>query len=84
MHKLLQIHFGTTWPEIWKDTKSKVNVLVASIGTGGTIAGRYLKKMNKNIIECLMIKISFCCSESLQIFNSVVLAQTVLFALFTF
>ncbi|CAI8613700.1 unnamed protein product [Vicia faba] len=46
-----KIHFETTGPEIWEDTMGTVDVLVASIGTGGTVTGtgRYLKMMNKNI-----------------------------------
>lgn len=50
MHKL-QIHFETTGPEIWEDTRGNVDVLVAGIGTGGTVTGtgRYLKMRNKNI-----------------------------------
>ncbi|KAL5142323.1 putative S-sulfocysteine synthase, chloroplastic [Glycine soja] len=46
-----KIHFQTTWPEIWEDTMGNVDVLVARIGTGGTVTGigRYLKMMNKNI-----------------------------------
>lgn len=46
-----QIHFETTGPEIWEDTLGTVDILVAGIGTGGTVTGtgRFLKMMNKEI-----------------------------------
>ncbi len=41
-----EIHFKTTGPEIWNDCDGDIDVLVAGVGTGGTITGvsRYLKK----------------------------------------
>jgi cysteine synthase A len=48
------IHEQTTGPEIWNDTDGSIDILIAGVGTGGTISGvsRYIKKtQGKSILS---------------------------------
>ena len=64
-----QIHHDTTGPEIWEDTNGEVDVLVAGVGTGGTITGvsRYIKStLGKPLV-----------SVAVEPLNSPVFGQTI-------
>lgn len=65
-----EIHFKTTGPEIWEDTEGAVDVLVAGVGTGGTITGisRYVKNVQKKKILSVAVEpvASPVISQSLQ------------------
>jgi cysteine synthase A len=47
-----QGHYDTTGPEIWRDTETKVDAFICSVGSGGTLGGisLALKERNKDIV----------------------------------
>ncbi|AZQ10287.1 cysteine synthase A [Shewanella khirikhana] len=53
-----EIHEKTTGPEIWNDTDGEVDVLVAGVGTGGTITGtsRYIKNVQGKAIVSVAVE----------------------------
>ncbi len=53
-----QIHVETTGPEIWADTDGEVDVIVAGVGTGGTITGlsRFFKEVKKRQVISVAVE----------------------------
>ena len=53
-----EIHEKTTGPEIWNDCEGAIDVLVAGVGTGGTITGvsRYIKNGKGKAIESVAVE----------------------------
>ncbi|MFM7390560.1 MAG: cysteine synthase A [Vampirovibrionales bacterium] len=47
----VEIHYKQTAPELWQQTQGNIDVLVAAVGTGGTLTGvaKFLKERNPNI-----------------------------------
>lgn len=52
------IHEQTTGPEIWQDLEGQVDIVVAGVGTGGTITGigRYIKNTLKKPVRLIAVE----------------------------
>ncbi|XKE44146.1 cysteine synthase A [Halomonas organivorans] len=53
-----RIHETTTGPEIWNDTDGEIDILVAGVGTGGTLTGvsRYIKQTRGKAITSVAVE----------------------------
>ncbi|ENX16945.1 cysteine synthase A [Acinetobacter sp. CIP 64.2] len=53
-----QIHVDTTGPEIWQATNGQVDILVAGVGTGGTITGisRYFEQVQNKPLYSVAVE----------------------------
>ncbi|KGG18763.1 Cysteine synthase [Prochlorococcus marinus str. SS2] len=53
-----EIHFKTTGPEIWNDCNGNIDVLVAGVGTGGTITGvsKFLKQEKRKQVLSVAVE----------------------------
>ena len=52
-----QAHIDTTGPELWQQMEGQIDILVAGVGTGGSISGtgRYLKPSSQPALPCSVV-----------------------------